>query len=354
MIQPKTPRRGILLLNLGSPDSTEVADVKRYLDEFLMDKRVIDYPYLLRLLLIKGIITPRRAPHSAAAYKKIWWPDGSPLIKLTEQVRDALEPSVGMPVEIAMRYGNPSMEAGLRKLMDRVQGLQEVIAMPLYPHYAMSSYETAAVHARKVHDKGRYPFKLTITRTFHDDPGYISALAASISPYLESPFDYLLFSYHGIPQRHVRKSDVTGSHCLKCADCCHVDSPAHAYCYRHQVITTMELTARSLGLDKDRYGFSFQSRLGREEWLKPYTVKVLEELPSRGIKRLLVACPAFAADCLETLEEMAMQGRDTFLAAGGESFQLIPCLNTHPAWLEVVSGWVSSLEEGSTRMVSSF
>lgn len=354
MTQPETSRRGILLLNLGSPDSTAVPDVKRYLDEFLMDKKVIDYPYLVRWLLIKGVITPARAPKSAEAYKKIWWPEGSPLIVLTDRLAHALEPLVEMPVETAMRYGNPSTEAGFSRLMDRVEGLQEVLAFPLYPHYAMSSYETAAEHVRQVHEKGKYPFKLTIMRSFYNDPGYISALAGSISPYLEKPFDYLLFSYHGLPERHIRKADITSKHCLQCADCCSVASPTHPYCYRHQVITTMELTARALELPREKYGFSFQSRLGREQWLKPYSVEVLKELPGKGITKLVVACPAFVADCLETLEEMAMQGRDTFLGAGGESFQLIPCLNADPAWLEVVRGWVKAFEGGSTAMVSSF
>lgn len=352
MSQNKPVRRGILLMNLGSPDSTEVPDVKKYLGEFLMDKRVIDYPYLFRWLLIKGIITPRRSPKSAEAYKKIWWPEGSPLIVLTERLKKALEPVAGLPVEMAMRYGNPGVKAGLDKLAARVDGLEEVLAFPLYPHYAMSSYETAAVHASAVHQKGKYPFKLTIMRPFYDEPGYIAALAESMRPYLDEPYDYLLFSYHGIPERHLRNSDVTHGHCLGSADCCSVHSPAHRYCYRHQVLTTMELTARALDLPREKYGFAFQSRLGREQWLQPYTVQVLETLPARGVRKLVVACPAFVADCLETLEEIAMQGRETFLAAGGESFRLIPCLNDTPGWVEVLSGWIRDYGEGSTAMVS--
>jgi len=352
MTPNKTARKGILLMNLGSPDSTRVPDVKRYLDEFLMDKRVIDYPYLFRWLLVRGIITPSRSPKSAEAYEKVWWPEGSPLIVLTERLKKALEPLAGMAVETAMRYGNPSTETGFTRLMERVEGLEEVLAFPLYPHYAMSSYETAAAHVRKVHEKANYPFKLTVMRPFYDDPGYISALAERISPFLERPYDYLLFSYHGVPERHIRKGDVTGHHCLQRADCCSVHSPAHQYCYRHQIITTMELTARALALPREKYGFSFQSRLGKDPWLKPYSVQVLEEMPSKGIKKLLVACPAFVADCLETLEEMAMQGREIFMKAGGESFELIPCLNDHPAWVNVLAGWVEAYEAGSTSMVS--
>lgn len=346
-------RKGILLMNLGSPDSTQVPDVKRYLDEFLMDKRVIDYPWLFRFLLVRGMITPRRSPKSAEAYQKIWWPEGSPLIVLTERLQTALSSLVEEPVEIAMRYGNPGVKEGLEKLMAAGE-LDEVIALPLYPHYAMSSYETAALAARQVYEKGHYPFKLTIMRPFYDDPGYIRSLADRIRPYLEEPYDYLLFSYHGVPERHIRKSDVTGGHCLASGDCCSMHSPAHAYCYRHQVITTMRLTAAALGLPAGKYGLSFQSRLGRDKWLEPYTVQVLAELPAKGIKNLAVVCPAFVADCLETLEEIAMQGRDTFLAAGGTAYRVIPCLNDDPAWAAVLAGWVRDYTGGSSRMVSAF
>jgi ferrochelatase len=351
MVSKQPVRRGILLMNLGSPDSTEVPDVKRYLDEFLMDKRVIDYPYLQRLLFVKGLITPRRAPHSAEAYKKIWWPEGSPLIVLTERLGKALEEETGEAVETAMRYGNPHPEAAFEKLMKRVPGLQEVLAVPLYPHYAMSSYETAVESTREIYRKGKYPFRISFTRPFYREPAYINALAESIRPYL-SEDDYLLFSYHGLPERHIRKADGSGSHCLQSGECCFTPSPAHRFCYRHQVLTTMELTAKELGLTPEQYGFSFQSRLGREQWIKPYTVEVLKELPKKGIKKLAVVCPAFVSDCLETLEEMAMQGKETFLSAGGESYQAIPCLNTQPLWLEVLGSWVRAYAGGDKSLVN--
>lgn len=351
MANNETVRRGILLMNLGSPDSTDVPDVKRYLDEFLMDDKVIDYPYLLRLLLIKGLITPKRAPRSAEAYKKIWWPEGSPLIVLTERLKSVLARQIPEPVEVAMRYGNPSVASAFQKLMDREAQLDEVLAFPLYPHYAMSSYETAVDYTREIYKKGRYPFRLSFIRPFYREPGYINALAESIRPYLTEEFDYLLFSYHGLPERHIRKADPTHHHCLRQADCCTLDSTAHRTCYRHQIITTMELTARQLGLPSGKYGFSFQSRLGRESWLKPYSVQVLEELPKKGVKKLLVVCPAFVADCLETLEEMAMEGRDTFMNSGGESFQFIPCMNTQPAWVDQLTTWVSEYRQGDTGML---
>lgn len=339
-------RRGIVLMNLGSPDSTAVPDVKRYLREFLMDERVIDYPLLLRALLVKGIIVPFRAPKSAEAYASIWWEEGSPLIVLTEQLQEALQAQSDFPVEIAMRYGNPHPAVAFEKLMQKVPGLEEVILLPLYPHYAMSSYETAAEYAKEVHAKKKYPWRLTIMKPYYDEPDYIQALSESIRPYLSDAYDHLLFSFHGVPERHIRKGDITGHHCLQSADCCEVASPAHDYCYRHQVLRTTALVAKALQLPEGKYSWSFQSRLGREEWLKPYTALRLAELPKEGVKKLLVVCPAFVSDCLETLEEIAEQGKHTFLEAGGESFTLIPCLNTHVAWVATIHRWIQEAIQG--------
>jgi ferrochelatase len=324
-------------MNLGSPDSTSVKDVRVYLDEFLMDERVIDLPYIARLLLVKGIIVPFRAPKSAAAYRSIWTKDGSPLIVVTKQLQAALQQQMSEPVEIAMRYGNPSPADAYDALMKKVDGLQEVLLVPMYPHYAMSSYETAVVYAEEIHRKKKYPFKLTVVPPFYDEEIYLEALAESIRPYLQQDFDHLLMSYHGVPERHIYKGDITKNHCLKSPDCCEVKSPAHKQCYRHQCLTTTRLVADKLGLAPGKYSYSFQSRLGRDEWLKPYTAARLAELPKLGIKKLLIACPAFVSDCLETLEEIAMEGKEMFLHAGGESFTMIPCLNTHPAWVNAVA-----------------
>lgn len=336
--------KGIILMNLGSPDSTAVPDVKRYLNEFLMDKRVIDYPYLFRLLLIKGIIVPKRAPKSAEAYKSIWWEEGSPLIVLTKQLQNAVQHDLQMPVEISMRYGNPSQEAAFDKLLKQNPDLKEVILLPLYPHYAMSSYETAVEHAKAVHKKKGYTFSLTIVPPYYNEPDYISALAESMRPYLAQDYDHLLFSYHGVPERHIRKGDITGKHCMQVENCCKVDSPAHEFCYRHQVHVTSELVAEKLNIPREKWSVTFQSRLGREEWLKPYTAATLEELPKKGVKRLLVACPAFVSDCLETLEEIAVEGKHTFISSGGDSFTMIPCMNVHPLWVQAVVKWMTSLQ----------
>ena len=324
-------------MNLGSPDSTAVPDVKKYLDEFLMDERVIDVPYLLRLLLVKGLITPRRAGKSAEAYKTVWTNDGSPLVSFTAQLTAALQALNEEPVEMAMRYGNPSVEDGFKKLLEREPGLTEVIAVPLYPHYAMSSYETAVEYAKEIHRNKAFNFNLQFVSPFYKEESYISALAESMRPYTAQQFDHLLFSYHGIPARHVRKRDVTGSHCLKSPDCCNSNSPAHAYCYRHQCFTTTRLVTEALAIPKNKYSISFQSRLGGG-WLQPFTDFRLAEMPAEGIKNLLIICPAFVSDCLETLEEIADRGKEIFMKAGGETYTMIPCMNTQPAWVAALNG----------------
>ena len=331
-------KRAVILMNLGSPDSTSVKDVRNYLKEFLMDERVIDSPYLLRTILVKGFITPFRAPKSAEAYQSIWTKEGSPLVAITKHLQDALQKEITEPIEIAMRYGSPDMKSAYDSLAAKYPALQEVVLVPLYPHYAMSSYETAVVHAEDTHKKGKYPFKISVVKPFYNDPAYISALSESIKPYLVSnPGGHLLFSYHSIPERHIHKSDVTGNHCLAAANCCETPSPAHAHCYRHQCLITTKLVTEYLGIAKDKYSVSFQSKLGRSEWLKPSTTMRMEELPKEGIKNLLVASPAFVSDCLETLEELAIREKENFLKAGGESFTFIPCMNTNTTWVKALA-----------------
>lgn len=344
-------KRAIVLMNLGSPNSTEVKDVKKYLDEFLMDERVIDKPWLFRALLVKGIIVPFRAPKSAEAYKSIWTEKGSPLIVISKQLRDALKKEVEEPVAIAMRYGNPSPKSAFDELLGKNPDLEEVIAVPLYPHYAMSSYETAVEYAKEQHQKGGYQFKLTTIKPYYDNEEYLNALCESIKPFLNDDYDQILFSYHGVPERHILKGDITGQHCLKVPNCCDVPSEAHKYCYRHQCWTTTKLVTERLGIPKDKLGFSFQSRLGRDPWLQPYTAVRLAELPKEGVKKVLVVCPAFVSDCLETLEEIAEEGKEIFLHNGGERFEMIPCLNVHPLWVGAIAKWVKEYAAGSQEMV---
>lgn len=343
--------RGLVLMNLGSPDSTSVPDVKKYLSEFLMDKRVIDYSYLFRLLLVRGIIVPTRAPKSAEAYKSIWTEKGSPLILITKELQNALRKEIDEPVTIAMRYGSPSPKDAFDALIAKHPGIKEVTVLPLYPHYAMSSYETAVEYAKEIYAQGNYSFNLQFIKPYYNDKLFVEALCESIRPYITKDYDHILFSYHGIPERHIYKGDITGEHCLKKPDCCGTQSPAHSKCYRHQCFVTTKLVTEVLGITKEKFSISFQSRLGREQWLKPYTADQLKEIPSKGIKKLLVVCPAFASDCLETLEEIAEEGKETFMHAGGESFTLIPCLNVHPLWVNAIAKWIQDINEGKVEML---
>jgi ferrochelatase len=243
-------------------------------------------------------------------------------------------------VEIAMRYGNPTPEDAYSALLSKDPDIKEVIVLPLYPHYAMSSYETAVEYMKEVYEQKKYPFTLSFVPPFYNDEKYLNALAENIRPYLERNYDHILFSYHGVPARHIRKSDVTGCHCLQSDDCCEKPSPAHQFCYRHQVRTTTRLVCERLEIPGDQYSISFQSRLGKG-WLEPFTDFRLAEMPKEGIKNLLILCPAFVSDCLETLEEIAMRGKEIFMNAGGESFTMIPCLNTNPLWVDAVEEMVS-------------
>lgn len=343
-------KTGIILMNLGSPDSTTVKDVRRYLNEFLMDGRVIDKPYLMRLLLVKGIITPFRAPKSAEAYETIWWKEGSPLIVLTEQLRNAVQQKTTMPVEISMRYGNPTPTTSYENLLKRSPDVEEVILLPLYPQYAMSSYETAVEHMKDAHKKNGYTFSLKVVPPFYNHPAYINALAESIKPYLNNSFDQLLFSYHGIPERHILKGDPTKKHCMQVENCCYKSSDSHPTCYRHQVTITSEIVCKKLGLKKDKWQQSYQSRLGRDPWLTPSTQTVIPEMPGKGIKKLLVVCPSFISDCLETLEEIDIRGREDFEKNGGESYTYIPCLNTNELWVNTVFELVKEVSENKESL----
>lgn len=331
--------KGVLLVNLGSPDSPEPKDVKPYLDEFLMDKYVIDVPFLLRAFLVRGIILRKRPEESAHAYQKIWTDEGSPLIVLSERMHKKVKPLVDVPVALAMRYGSMTIEKGLQELHQ--QGVTDVLLMPLYPQYAMASTLTIEVLAEKIRKKSFPDMKLTNFPAFYNKTGFIKVLSESIKKHLEG-FDYdkLVFSYHGIPERHIRKTDVTKSHCKIDGSCCATASEAHAFCYRHQCYETTRLVAEQLQLPKDKYTLTFQSRLAGDKWLEPYTDVEIDNMPAKGIKKIAVVTPAFVTDCLETLEEIAMRADEDFKENGGEEFLAIPCLNDDDAWCEVVADWI--------------
>ncbi len=322
--------KGVLLVNLGSPDSTSVPDVRRYLNEFLMDKRVIDVSWPIRRFVV-GTILINRPKESAHAYEKIWTKEGSPLIVTSRNVQKKLQQSAKVPVELAMRYQNPSIPDTVRKLAE--QGIDELLMIPLFPHYAMSSYESAVERVKEVARNIAPKMRIQVQSPFYNDPGYINALVASAGEYLQKDYDYLLFSYHGVPERQIKKSDPTGCHCLAKANCCEVPSEAHATCYRAQCYQTTTAFVKQAGIPSEKYSVSFQSRLGKHPWLTPYTDFELERLAQQGIKKLFVMCPAFVADCLETIEEIRIRGRETFVGAGGKELTQIPCLNEHPAWI---------------------
>ena len=325
--------KGALLVNLGSPNSTSVKDVKNYLDEFLMDKRVIDSPYLVRAFVVKGIILNTRPKKSAEAYKKIWWPGGSPLIVLSERLHKKVQENTKIPVELAMRYGKPSIKSGLQKLVD--QGVTEIFLIPLYPQFAMASTETIVVLANKLVKKHFPQVTLTDLPAFYNKADYIEVLSESIQSELEkSKPEHLLFSYHGLPERHIKKSDVTKSHCKIDGSCCNTPSPAHEFCYRHQCYETTKQVAEKLNLKEGSYSVSFQSRLGRDPWIKPYTDHVIDNFAKNGLKKLAVVTPAFVSDCLETLEEIGMEAKSSFIENGGEEFTAIPCLNENEKWIK--------------------
>jgi protoporphyrin/coproporphyrin ferrochelatase len=329
-------KRGVMLVNLGSPASPSVPDVRRYLREFLMDERVIDLPFWGRFFLVHGLILPFRPRKSAEAYHKIWTKEGSPLIVCGQKVRKELQQRLGLPVELGMRYGQPSIAGALLNLQK--QGVSNVLVIPMFPHYAMSSYETAVERVKKVAARLTPELELKFLAPYYSEPEYLHALADSVEPYLRQDYDHLLFSFHGLPERHLLKADPTKQHCLQSADCCQIASPAHETCYRAQCYKTVEGFVKTTGVTK--YSVSFQSRLGRAAWLKPYTDEELARLGTSGVKKLLVICPAFTADCLETLEEIGLRGRDTFLKGGGKELVLIPCLNAHPSWLAALLVWI--------------
>ena len=332
-------KKGVLLVNLGSPDSPAVGDVRRYLREFLMDCRVLDTPWIIRFLVVHFLILPFRPKKSAAAYREVWLPDGSPLVVTSKNVRKKLQARIDIPIELAMRYQNPPIEQAVDNLLEH--GIDDILLIPLFPHYAMSSYESAVEKTRSVLRKKAPAVNLVVQTPYFDHQDYIQALAASAREMLDRGFDHLLFSFHGLPERQLKKTDPSGSHCLTANNCCIGNHPSHDTCYRAQCFKTAEAFVSTTGIPPEKFSVAFQSRLGRDPWLKPYTDLELSHLAKQGIKRMLVICPAFVSDCLETLEEIGMRAKETFIEAGGESLELIPCMNEHPLWLKTLENMVA-------------
>ena len=335
--------RGVLIANLGSPAGCDAASVRRYLNEFLMDPHVMDVPWPIRRMIVSAFILPRRPRRSAAAYRAIWRDDepGSPLVHHTLALADRVRSLTGLRVAVGMRYGTPGLADGIAALGQ----VDEVLLIPMYPQHAASTRTTTIERV-----KALTPVRLRVMPPFYARAAFLDGVARLVRSTM-APEDHLVFSYHGLPERHLTKADPTGSHCLVGADCCETPSPAHATCYRHQCLETTRALAQRLGIlargapsrspaeGSARYSTSFQSRLGRMPWLRPYTDELLEELPRQGVRSITVACPAFTADNLETLEEIGIRGRATFMAAGGVSFRLAPCLNDDEEWARGVAAW---------------
>ncbi len=331
-----TDKKGILLINLGTPDSPSVPDVRKYLREFLMDPRVIDINAVGRTLLVKGIIAPFRGPKSAKSYKAIWTDKGSPLMVYGLRVKELLQQKMGdaYHVDLAMRYQSPSIESVLNDFYKRK--IFDIKVIPLFPQYASAT--TGSVH-EKVMDiisKWQIVPKIEFVNSYYNHPMMIDAFAEQGKALLKDSYDHVLFSFHGLPVRQLINTDPSGAHCQKVGKCCEEITENNQFCYSAQCYQTAFAIAKKLGLEKSQFSISFQSRLGRDPWIQPYTSKVIEELAHQGKKRVLVFCPAFVADCLETIYEIAEEYQLEFEAVGGEKIQLVPGLNDHPMWIDAL------------------
>lgn len=333
-------RWGLLLVNLGTPDRPETGAVRRYLRQFLSDPRVLDIHPVGRFFLLNFIILPFRSSASAHAYSKVWTERGSPLLfhsqDLLEKVRTRLAPQQ-VPVELGMRYGQPSLEAALARL--RAAGCDRLAVLPLYPQYAASSTGSSLEEVWRLVGQLWNTPAVQAVPAFYDHPAFLDAFALVARPVLDEVApDRVLMSFHGLPERQVKKSDESGygRHCLASPGCCDAIVDANRMCYRAQCFATARELAERLGLGPDRFEVTFQSRLGRTPWIRPYTDVRVQELAASGVKRLAVLCPAFVADCLETLEEVGMRLREDFLARGGEELRLVPSLNATDAWADGV------------------
>jgi len=296
-------------------------------------------------MIVKCFVLPFRPKKSAEAYESIWWDEGSPLIVLSRRLLTLVQKKCDFPVGLGMRYGTPSILSGLQELVDSNSDLEDVLLFPLYPHYAMATTTTVVEKTKELIAKHFPKLKLSYIESYYDYKPYINALANSIIINRKKEnWDHLLFSFHGVPERHVKKTDITKSHCMKVNNCCYSDSKAHKYCYSHHVHKTTLLLVEKLNLNLDEYTISFQSGLGNDPWLSPATDDTLEKLAKNGIKNIGVVCPAFVSDCLETLEEIGVEGKKIFLDNGGEKFSLIECLNEDSLWVDTI---ISLINESS-------
>jgi protoporphyrin/coproporphyrin ferrochelatase len=337
---PPTNPTGVLLLQLGTPDSTEVGDVRRYLREFLSDPRVLDVPAPVRWLLLNAVILPFRPRRSAEAYEKIWTDRGSPLTIHTEELVEKLADELGdrYRVTYGMRYRNPSIESAVEYL--EAEGCRRIVVLPQFPQYASASTGSAVEEAlRVISDRPNVP-DVCCFGDFYDDPGFLDSAAGVAAPLLsEFRPDHVVFSYHGLPEKQIRGGDRTGTWCLQ-AGCCDRMTETNRFCYRAQCHETTRRLAERLDLPPSKFSTTFQSRLKGQKWIEPYTDYLLPELWESGVRRLAVLTPSFAADCLETLEEIGIRGRQQWEDLGGKDFLLVPCVNADERWVTAMAGMV--------------
>jgi ferrochelatase len=334
-----TQQRGILLINVGTPDEPTVSSVETYLDEFLLDPDVLDIPAPLRYLIVRGLILRVRPPKIAPRYASIWMPEGAPLRVYTNRISEALTKDLnGTNCEVGMRYGNPSIRSGLERL--REKGVTDLLLAPLFPHFAQATSGSAIKHARKQLEAMGWAPRVRELGPFPTAPEFVDPLAASIRARIGQG-DHLLFSYHGLPTSQIKRVDKTRQHCLKIKDCCFIPTEANKMCYAHQCSMTTLAVVSKLGLPKDRWSISYQSRLGPSEWLAPATTTKVVELAERGVEHLVIVAPAFLADGLETLEELETEVRDEFVEAGGKNLVVVPCLNDNREWIDGLGGLVT-------------
>lgn len=331
-------KTGVLLINLGTPDDAKLGAVRRYLFQFLNDPRVIDLPWLLRKILVNLIIVPFRAAGSTKIYKELWTKDGSPLIIYGESVQQKLQERLGndFDVHLAMRYQNPSMEKVMGEM--RLKNYKKIIIIPLFPHYASASSGSAMERAMKIMSKWWVIPEISMVSQFWDHPKFIDAFVARGKQYKLDEYDHVLFSYHGLPERHVNKVYLDGSPC-KDHDCETELSEDNKFCYKATCFATTRLLAEKLNIPKEKYTVAFQSRLDKK-WLEPFSDEIVEERAKKGDKKILAFSPAFVADCLETTVEIGSEYQEIFEEHGGEKVQLVESLNDHPLWVECLEDMV--------------
>lgn len=330
-------KKGILLVNLGTPDTPSVADVRKYLDEFLMDERVIDVNALNRTLLVKGIIVPFRGPKSAKIYKEVWTENGSPLLYYSVRSAELLQEKLGSNyiVELAMRYQNPSIESALKRLKD--QRVESIKVIPLFPQYASASTGSVIQKVMELISRWQTIPHISFVNSFHDNEAMLNVFAENAAKHNPESFDHVVFSFHGLPERQLLKGDHSGKYCLQTPNCCSKLNDVNRFCYSAQSHDTARLLAAKLNIPQDKYTVSFQSRLGNAPWRKPYTIDVLEDLAKQGKKNILVFSAAFVADCLETNYEIAIEYNEEFRRWGGEKVQLVESLNDNPKWIDALA-----------------